>query len=316
MPKGDRFKLKADPDDGTTPVSHLLLEAVSIADLNGTEKGLILYLWRQTYGWVKEGTRQKEARIPQDELAQRMSTSPKTVYSALKSLTNQNIITRRELGQGRGYIYKMNTDISTWNSHSIDVQQLKILARVEENFEGSQYLLPLKKTTTVPPIETNEELLPLKKTTTQGVKKTSGPTLYKEILNQYKASNLTEISEEEVKYFLPCKLIEMMLINNPQAKIPENLNAWVNEARLLLEKDKRTPEDIMKVIEFCQSDSFWKANILSMGKVREKFDQLYLKMKSSGGKYHGNIGAKKQPPGTGAPIQYIDGDAAAQGHKD
>ncbi len=33
MPKGDKYKLKADPEDGTTPIANLFLEAVAIAKL-------------------------------------------------------------------------------------------------------------------------------------------------------------------------------------------------------------------------------------------------------------------------------------------
>jgi len=38
MPKGDRLKLKADPEDGTTPISNLLLEAVAMAKISGLQK--------------------------------------------------------------------------------------------------------------------------------------------------------------------------------------------------------------------------------------------------------------------------------------
>ena len=32
-----------------------------------------------------------------------------------------------------------------------------------------------------------------------------------------------------------------------------------------------------KIIVFAQSDSFWRSNILSGKKLREKYDQLYLR---------------------------------------
>ena len=41
--------------------------------------------------------------------------------------------------------------------------------------------------------------------------------------------------------------------------------------------DRRTPEEISALIQWSQRDNFWKSNILSMGKLREKFDQLALK---------------------------------------
>lgn len=52
MPKGDREKLKADPEDGTTPIAHLLLEAFSIANLTKKELQAVLFLMRRTYGWL------------------------------------------------------------------------------------------------------------------------------------------------------------------------------------------------------------------------------------------------------------------------
>ncbi|MBT9169502.1 MAG: hypothetical protein DDT19_02862 [Syntrophomonadaceae bacterium] len=43
--------------------------------------------------------------------------------------------------------------------------------------------------------------------------------------------------------------------------------------------DKRDPEKIRQIIEWCQADDFWQNNILSTGKLREQFDQLGLKMR-------------------------------------
>jgi len=48
--------------------------------------------------------------------------------------------------------------------------------------------------------------------------------------------------------------------------------------------DHRSPEDIRRVIEWCQSDPFWQSNILSTAKLREKFDQLTVKMGTEKGK--------------------------------
>jgi len=74
------------------------------------------------------------------------------------------------------------------------------------------------------------------------------------------------------------KLKSLMLQNNPKAKIPKSLDDWANGVRLMVEQDKRTLEEIDKVIEWSQKDDFWKTNILSMGKLRKQFDQLTMKM--------------------------------------
>jgi hypothetical protein len=52
---------------------------------------------------------------------------------------------------------------------------------------------------------------------------------------------------------------------------------WRTEARLLLDKDKRTVEQVIRAIDWCQNDAFWKANVLSMPTLRKKYDQLRLK---------------------------------------
>ena len=38
----------------------------------------------------------------------------------------------------------------------------------------------------------------------------------------------------------------------------------------------RTPEQIEAAIRWCQADEFWRSNILSASKLREKYDQLRL----------------------------------------
>jgi phage replication O-like protein O len=60
-----------------------------------------------------------------------------------------------------------------------------------------------------------------------------------------------------------------------------NLESWANEIRLMIENDKRSGERVKAIMEWCQSDSFWRSNILSPGKLREKFDQLELRMGKS-----------------------------------
>lgn len=83
-------------------------------------------------------------------------------------------------------------------------------------------------------------------------------------------------SSESVPFILAQKLKEYILSNNPNAKVPEDLQKWSKDIDLMIKRDKRTPNQIEQVIEFSQKDSFWKANILSAGKLRDKFDTLWL----------------------------------------
>ena len=68
-------------------------------------------------------------------------------------------------------------------------------------------------------------------------------------------------------------LLERIRDNVPTFKQPD-LAKWSDHVRLMRDRDERTPEQIRFLIEWCQKDSFWKANILSTKKLREKFDTL------------------------------------------
>jgi beta-xylosidase len=66
-----------------------------------------------------------------------------------------------------------------------------------------------------------------------------------------------------------------ILRNNPNAKVTEaRVQKWAHEADRMIRLDGRTHQQIADLIDFSQKDDFWFANILSMGKLREQFDQL------------------------------------------
>jgi hypothetical protein len=52
----------------------------------------------------------------------------------------------------------------------------------------------------------------------------------------------------------------------------------------LFESDKRSRDELLKVYEFLKTDEFWKQNIQTTKKLREKFDQLITKANSTNGK--------------------------------
>jgi len=49
---------------------------------------------------------------------------------------------------------------------------------------------------------------------------------------------------------------------------------WRRAARLLLDADHRTEAQVHAAIDWCQDDEFWRSNVLSMSKLREKYIQL------------------------------------------
>lgn len=61
------------------------------------------------------------------------------------------------------------------------------------------------------------------------------------------------------------------------AKVPSRTKANLNAARLLIDRDGRDPDEARQLITWATSDDFWRSNILSMVKFREKYDQLRLR---------------------------------------
>lgn len=66
------------------------------------------------------------------------------------------------------------------------------------------------------------------------------------------------------------------------SKRPTVTARWRTAARLMLDKDGRTQEEIHGAIDWCQRDEFWRANVLSLPTLREKYDQLRLQAQRKG----------------------------------
>lgn len=67
-------------------------------------------------------------------------------------------------------------------------------------------------------------------------------------------------------------------------KVPTIGTRWKQAADRLMRIDGYTPNQIRQVIDWSQRDEFWQGNILSMNKLREKFDTLKTRMLNERGK--------------------------------
>jgi helix-turn-helix protein len=68
------------------------------------------------------------------------------------------------------------------------------------------------------------------------------------------------------------------LIEGNGSKRPPITQQWRDEARRLLDRDHRDPHEAERVMRWCQADPFWRSNVLSMPKFRQRYDQLRLRM--------------------------------------
>lgn len=95
-------------------------------------------------------------------------------------------------------------------------------------------------------------------------------------LNKTKTKQNKIYTPDSQEYVLSQYLFKKMLGNNPTVKEP-NLNNWAISMDKILRLDNRPVDEVVAVIDFCQSDSFWKSNILSVDKLRKQYDQLNTK---------------------------------------
>lgn len=70
-------------------------------------------------------------------------------------------------------------------------------------------------------------------------------------------------------------LADLVAANDPNGKRPNVTKRWAEEEDRLIRLDGRRPEEAERLIRWTQADSFWRGNVLSMPKFREKYTQLY-----------------------------------------
>jgi hypothetical protein len=61
-------------------------------------------------------------------------------------------------------------------------------------------------------------------------------------------------------------------------KSPQQLERWAHEMERLRRIDKRSVDEIRKVIEYLQTDEFWCSVVMSVSSLRKNFHKLYDRM--------------------------------------
>ena len=83
-------------------------------------------------------------------------------------------------------------------------------------------------------------------------------------------------AEDSQEYILSKLLLDNIRTLNGRFKNPD-LQKWSAEIDKMIRLDHRTVAEIKTLILWVSQDNFWRGNILSTSKLREKFDQLWTK---------------------------------------
>ena len=84
-------------------------------------------------------------------------------------------------------------------------------------------------------------------------------------------------------------LIRSCISLYPNSKVPKNAEEkrkWAVEIERMKRLDKRSESDIIEALTYATTDSFWKTNIRSTKKFREKFETLITQSRSKEGEGH------------------------------
>ena len=100
-------------------------------------------------------------------------------------------------------------------------------------------------------------------------------------INDNGIKNKKNFEADSDPYLLAKFLENNITENNPKfPKSESQRQRWAKDFDLMIRRDKIDADDIAEVIEWCQRDNFWRSNILSGKKLREKYQQLKMRMES------------------------------------
>ena len=252
-------------EDGHIDIANEIIDKFCQYRIPGQEWQILWVVLRKTWGWVvmdrngnyvrdRKGNilKKKKDRIPFSQFSKLTGIPRSKCFILLESLVRKNIIEKSVIQKGnKKYIsYGFQKNYEKW----------KVLPKKVTLAKKVTKMLSKKGT----------EVFPKKGPSKEKQKE----TIIKEMLE--KSSNI-DIQLTDL-------LIEKILNNDSKAKVPKKDTKqyfdWADHIRLCKERDKRLPEEIRDGIIFSQNDSFWKANILSARKLREKLPTLLQHVKS------------------------------------
>jgi phage replication O-like protein O len=236
-----------------TRIANELLEQAMKADLNGTQLRIVLAIWRYTYGF---GRKQHELSLA--FLSEAIDTRKSHVDRELTAMIERKIISVAGVGKGRSRVLSFNKNYEEWQGRPTPVvhQSSSHNSRTPSSYTcstSSSHDCGTKKDN----IKDNN-----KKNTRQQKTYDEESTYFK--MAFYFFERVSAVAKEAGVEHLIKKI---------------NLQKWSDDFRKLVEIDNVTDKkQILAVMEWVTHDDFWKTNVLSAKKFREKFGELAIKM--------------------------------------
>ena len=258
-------------EDGFTRIANELMDALARTRISGEARQVLDAIIRKTYGWQKTSD---DISLSQFMLITGLKKP--TVCKAIKKLVSMNIIVKKgcaatlftKQGKAITSTYSVQKNHKFWKPLP-KKETLRHVTQKDNHVSSKEDELP-KKIILCDVAQKGNDVtkkgnftLPKKIPTIESLKKTS-------------------FSPDSVEYGLAKLLFDLILKRNSGHKRPD-MDMWSGHIDDMIRLDGRKPDDIKSVIEWCQSNKtpesrFWNNNVLSTDKLRQKFDQLKLKM--------------------------------------
>lgn len=259
----------ADLSNGYTKTANEIQKLKPRLRMSGREWQCFEAIIWLTYGWNK-----KQDRVTNTVIADLTGLNDTHVSNAIKSLAERKIIFSRK--QGVMKIVGVNTDLSAWVLDK--PKAVTVLPKSVKTLPETVKALP--KTVATQYKNKNS----IKNPTSENSGESSDPPKRKSVpvrpeaaVSSPKGNQWGTADDLKAAQWI----FQLITRISPSAKTP-NWSGWANDVRLMREQDNRTHADICQMFKFANQDSFWKSNILSPAKLREKWTQLEAKRNTQG----------------------------------
>ncbi|MDR4318418.1 gp45 [Niallia circulans] len=251
-------------EQGHTRIANEILEHISKTNLNGTQFRIVMVVWRYTYGFQR-----KQHELSSSFLSTAIGIKDrKSVNRELKILIERNIIFAIGKGSRGANIISFNKNFDEWKEPLLATHPTVVSvgdvphSSVGDVPHSSVGDVPHRTVGDVAPQERKKKNI---KKNTRQQKKYDEESSYFKMATYFYDKVLTVAKDAGVEHLVK----------------KANMQKWADEFRKLIEideVDKRLAKDVM---DWVTKDSFWRTNVLSAKKLREKFGELAIKMKSS-----------------------------------
>ncbi|WP_265498873.1 replication protein [Providencia rustigianii] len=225
-----------------------------------------------TYGWNKS-----EDKVTNTYLAEMTGLDDSDIGNALKVLAERKIINLRKIGGFK--LVSVNVNLEQWQLERLPKERPKT---------------PQKKLGEI------AQKVGQKKVSSLAKSPNTKNSLTKDNnINNFSSENSNESSDKSLDNILTLKadavvcspkgnkwgnaddlkaaqwIYEQVLIVSPTTKEP-NWSTWANDIRLMRQLDGHSHQEICRLFKWANRDSFWCSNVLSPGKLREKWATLVI----------------------------------------